>query len=210
MISQILAIVGVILVAITSVFLIVSVDWRMSVAVLAVQYVGVFALVAVGWPISLALVKLVAGWMSGAILGMALSGMPPQTAKNMVGEESQLSNRGWLHFRSGRLFRLFTIGMIGLLVLNVSPSITSLLPMLKLEQAIGASFLLGMGMLQLSLTAQPLRVILGLLTVLSGFEVVYSGVETSTLVTGLLAGVNLGVALVGAYLFVNQLGEPAP
>jgi hypothetical protein len=210
MISQILAIVGAILVAVTSVFLIVSVDWRMSVVGLAVQYVGVFALVSAGWPISLALVKLVAGWMSGAILSMALSGMPPQTAINMVGEEILQSNRGWLHFRSGRLFRLFTIGMIGLLVLSVSPSITTLFPMLKLEQAIGASFLLGMGMLQLSLTAQPLRVILGLLTVLSGFEVVYSGVETSTLVTGLLAGVNLGVALVGAYLFVNQLGEPVP
>jgi hypothetical protein len=43
---------------------------------------------------------------------------------------------------------------------------------------------------------------LGLLTVLSGFEILYSAVEVSALVTGLLAGVNLGLALVGAYLLL--------
>jgi len=45
-----------------------------------------------------------------------------------------------------------------------------------------------------------LRGSLGLLTVLGGFEVLYAVVETSILVTGLLAMANLGIALVGAYL----------
>jgi hypothetical protein len=207
MISQLVAVLCAVLVAITSIALIISVDWRLSVVGLAVQYVGVFALVAMGWPISLALVKLVAGWMAGAVLGMAVSGMPPNLAMNLLGEGIQQDLSKPLRNRSGRLFRLFAIGMIGLLIFGVSPAIIKFIPTLKLEQAIGALFLFGMGMLQLSTTAQPLRVILGLLTVLSGFEVVYSGVEASTLVTGLLAGVNLGVALVGAYLLVNQLGE---
>jgi len=57
-----------------------------------------------------------------------------------------------------------------------------------------------MGLLQLGLTALPLRITIGLLTVLSGFEILYAVVETSTLVSGLLAGVSLGLALVGAYL----------
>jgi hypothetical protein len=48
--------------------------------------------------------------------------------------------------------------------------------------------------------------LLGLLTVLSGFEIVYSAVETSTLVAGLLAGVTLGIAVVGAYL-ITALSE---
>jgi hypothetical protein len=57
-------------------------------------------------------------------------------------------------------------------------------------------------LLHLGLTAQPLRVVLGLLTVLSGFEILYAAVESATLVAGLLAAVNLGLALVGAYLLV--------
>jgi hypothetical protein len=63
--------------------------------------------------------------------------------------------------------------------------------------------LIGIGLLHLGLTAQPLRVVLGLLTVLSGFEILYAAVETATLVAGLLAGVNLGLALVGSYLLTS-------
>jgi hypothetical protein len=51
-------------------------------------------------------------------------------------------------------------------------------------------------------------VTLGLLTVLGGFEIFYAAVEDSTLVTGLLAGVDLGLALLGAYLIsLPVLGE---
>ena len=42
--------------------------------------------------------------------------------------------------------------------------------------------------------------LIGLLTTLSGFELIYAAVENSVLVTGLLAVVTLGLALVGAYL----------
>ncbi len=55
-------------------------------------------------------------------------------------------------------------------------------------------------MLQLGFTSQSLNVALGLLTVLAGFEILYAAVEISALVAGLLAGVNLGIALIGAYL----------
>jgi len=48
-------------------------------------------------------------------------------------------------------------------------------------------------------------VIVGLLTVLAGFEIMYAAVESSALVTALLAVVNLGLALAGAYFMnVNQ------
>ena len=66
---------------------------------------------------------------------------------------------------------------------------------------------MGMGLLHLGLTNHPFRVTLGLLTVLSGFEILYAAVETSTLVAGLLAGINLGLALVCAYLLVAPLLE---
>jgi len=69
--------------------------------------------------------------------------------------------------------------------------------------------LIGIGLLQLSLSSHLLRVIIGLLTILSGFEIIYAAVETSALVTGLLAGVNLGLALVGAYLLIAPTMEAA-
>jgi hypothetical protein len=42
------------------------------------------------------------------------------------------------------------------------------------------------------------------MTVLAGFEILYSAVEGSILVAALLATINLGLALVGAYLMVAQ------
>ena len=41
---------------------------------------------------------------------------------------------------------------------------------------------------------------MGLLSFLAGFEVVYAALELSVVVAGLLAVVNLGLALAGAYL----------
>ena len=48
-----------------------------------------------------------------------------------------------------------------------------------------------------------------LLTALAGFEIIYAAIETSVLVTGLLAGINLGLALVGAYLIISPTMEPS-
>jgi hypothetical protein len=42
------------------------------------------------------------------------------------------------------------------------------------------------------------------MTVLSGFEILYSAVEGSILVAALLAVINLGLALVGAYLMIAE------
>jgi len=67
--------------------------------------------------------------------------------------------------------------------------------------------LLGVGLLQLGISRSPLRIIIGLLTVLSGFEILYAGVENSTLVTVLLAVVTLGLAIGGAYVLTPMKTE---
>ena len=59
----------------------------------------------------------------------------------------------------------------------------------------------------MGLASRGLRVIISLLTFLSGFEILYTVVESSTLVTGLLALVNLGVAIAGAYLMTDIIDE---
>ncbi len=173
---------------ITSLALLISRNWRRSVLALAAQYVSVFVLTLLSWPLGMAATKLAAGWMAGAVLGVAMFGAP---------QAWRLEERFW---PAGRVFRLLAAAMVGLVMLNLAPSLHSWLPGVHDQQLWGGVLLIGMGLLHLGLTAQPLRVALGLLTMLSGFEVLYAAVETSALVAGLLAGVNLGLALAGAYL----------
>jgi hypothetical protein len=71
---------------------------------------------------------------------------------------------------------------------------------ISIEQAYGGLILITLGLVQLGLTMQPLRVVIGLLTLLSGFGILYAAVESSVLITGLLAVITLGLSIVGAYM----------
>jgi hypothetical protein len=68
------------------------------------------------------------------------------------------------------------------------------------QQILAGLVLLGLGFLQLGLSREKLRIIIGLLTILSGFEILYATLEASVLMTGLLAILNIGLAFLGAYL----------
>jgi hypothetical protein len=77
---------------------------------------------------------------------------------------------------------------------------------LSLPVAWGGLLLIGLGLLHLGITSESFRVILGLLTVMTGFEILYAAVESSSLVVALLVVVNLGLAMAGAY-FLNITQE---
>lgn len=196
-----LALPGALLVLFTTLGLLTFQDWRISLGILSVQFIGVFILVAIHWPIMMSLTKLVAGWIASAVLGMAMSSSglanltldQPASLKNAFRRITGLSFSAWV-------FRLLTALMIVLVVLTLAPATAEWIPGIHFEQVFGAFILLGLGLLHLGLTANPLRVVIALLTTLSGFEIIYATVEISTLVAGLLAGVNLGLALIGAYL----------
>mgnify|MGYP001431499062 CR=1 FL=1 len=81
-------------------------SWRWRVAGLALQYVGVFWLVALSWPVGLASIKLVVGWMAGAILG--ISGF------NLLGPVGRRWPTEWL--------------FLGLVLLLVVLSVSTLVP----------------------------------------------------------------------------------
>ena len=181
-------------VTVTSIIILISDRWRWSITGLALQYIGVFILVASSWSIELAATKLVAGWMTCAVLGIAIS-------EALVGEgvSSGRPVQSWL---SGRIFRLLTAGLVLLTVQSVAPKAVNWIPGIELAQLWGGLMLIGMGLMQLGLTAQASRVVFGLLTTLSGFEILYATVESSTLLAGLLAAVTLGIALSGAYLIL--------
>jgi hypothetical protein len=180
---------------VTTLGLLLSRDWRWSLATLALQYLGIFWLVHSHWPLSMAAVKLVTGWMVCAALGLALHRSGAHTA----------SETAW---PQGRLFRSLAGGLIALAAFTLAQKTATWLN-ISLAMAWGSLLLMGMGLLHLGITAQPLRVILGLLTFLGGFEIIYAAVESSSLVAALLAVINLCLALVGAYLLNAHVAEVA-
>jgi hypothetical protein len=161
-------------------------DWRVAIGLMATQYMSIFWLVQTHWPVSMAAGKLVTGWMACTILSMA----------QLNSDTTEETESSW---PQGRLFRLFTGGIFIAATFALSLRASSWLG-LSLPLAWGSLLLVGMGLLQLGISAQPFRVALGLLTVMAGFEILYAAVESSTLVAALLSAVNLGLALIGAYL----------
>ena len=181
------------IILVASIGLLLQRDWRWSIGLLASLYLSIFWLVQANWPVSMAAVKLVTGWMVCAILGIA---------QLNITDPADQSEAAW---PQGRLFHLFTAGIILATIFALSLPASEWLG-LSLPIAWGSLLLIGMGLLQLGISAQPFRVILGLLTVQAGFEVLYATVESSILVAALLSVVNLGLALTGAY-FLNMPQE---
>jgi hypothetical protein len=193
--AEILSIVAIVVIMITSTFLYVSQRWRFSILILAVQFLAVFWLVSLMWSFGLAAVKLVVGWMVCAVLGSV------QPSYEIMRDEFSQS--------SGILFRVLVAILVWLLVFSLAPSVIKLIPT-GLVVIWGGLLLIGMGLLQLGMTNKPPRIILGLITLLSGFEILYASVEDSILVAGLLTLVNLGLALAGTYFITSPDMEETP
>jgi hypothetical protein len=195
MLATVLSWTAVVIVTITSTGLFLNRDWRWDLGLLAVQYLGVSILVAQHWPLGMAAAKLVTGWMTTAALGMTLTALPPH-------KESE--ERFW---PQGLGFRLFMVGMIIILTIAVTPRMESSMAGIGAPVIAGTILLTGIGLLHLGTSSQIARVLFGLLTVLAGFETLYAAVEGSILVAALLAIVNLGLGLVGAYLLIGAVVE---
>lgn len=181
--------VGILLV--TSTGLLLTRDWRWSLSLLAAQYLAGFWLVLQYWPFGMAAVKLVTGWMISAVIGITRLSLP---------EKEDPAEAAW---PQGRLFRLFAVGIVVLVTASATPGLSNLIANVSPPVLAGGLLLMGMGLLHLGITGQVLRVVLGLLTVLAGFETLYAALESSILVAALLAVANLGLALAGAYLLTS-------
>lgn len=166
-------------------------DWRFDAGALAVQYLAVFYLVSLSWPIGLAVVKLIVGWMATAAIGL--------TCMRQMNREEAFETPSSLLFR----------GLSGLMVILVifivsTPLQDSIFPNLPLVIIRSGSMLIGMALMQLGTNARPYLTIMSLLSFLAGFEIIHAGLERSTLLIGLLAAINLGLALVGVYFIMKE------
>lgn len=186
-----------VLLGLTSMLLLLGRSWRWIAGGLALQYLGVFILTAFSWALLFAFVKLVAGWMAVLILWVAIANQPEGWPQEQL---------EWANV----IFRTLAAGITILVMIAISQGVSSWLPQVDQPVITGALLLGGLGLLHLGLTTQPLRVIIGLLTVLSGFEILYAALENSLLVAGLLSLLNLGIALAGAYIVQLPFIEEPP
>ncbi len=166
-------------------------DWRLSLGALTIQYLAAFWLVTRHQPFVMGSVKLIVGWMVVAALGMTRLGLAADEDKD---ETSLLTHGQW--------FRLALMLVVAVVTAGATPRVEAVIPGLGLPVIAGGLLLIGAGVIHLGLTSDAFNSILGLLTMLTGFEVLYAAIENSILLAGLLAVTNLGLGIAGSYLLV--------
>ena len=187
-----------ILIVITSMVLLIFRDWRIITIALGLQYLAAFYLISLSWPIGLSVVKLIVGWMATAAIAL--------TCLRQIPSPENTESSAELLFR----------GVAGLLVILVifvlSPRLTeNIFPNVSFQIIQSGVMLMGLALMQLGTHSIPYLTIISLLSFLTGFEVIHSALEQSTLLIGLLVIVNLGLALIGVYFITqsNDQGEVA-
>lgn len=169
-------------------------QWALNLLALVLQSISLFLIMLeVRSPLQAA-TKLIVGLMASLMLFITLA----STGKI----ESLLVTH---KLTSGEVFR----GSIALFLILISyiaaPGLqVSAFPQssqLILTASLG---LMVLGVFQMGTITEPLYLVIGLLTFLSGFELLYASFEYSRLLEALFSAVNLSLALVGSYSIVKD------
>jgi hypothetical protein len=182
-----------IIIVITSMVILVFRDWRINTISLGVQYLAVFGLVTLSWPVGMAVIKIVVGWMAVAAIGFTCLRHMPKTI---------------IYEPPAAFFFRGLLGLVMIFIIFVSAPIlqNAMFPSLNVFIVQSGLMLIGMALMQLGTSSEPYLNIISLLSLLAGFEIIHAGIELSTLLTGLMVIVNLGLALAGVY-FIIQTNE---
>jgi hypothetical protein len=180
-------------VGITAGLLVLLDDRRLLVLVLAVQYAFVGLLISLTLNMQIAGSKWLAGMAACAILFFYL-----RSTDGKVG----FKEVGTIPFN--RFFRIIAVLLVALVAIGLGAVNLVNLEGIAQEVGLGTALLVCLSFLHLGLCEEPMRVGIGLLTFLSGFEITYSLIEPSLAVVGLLACVHIGIALVMGYLMMIQ------
>ena len=176
---------------VTSAFILVSSNWRWMVAGLAIQYLISFILVVQIWPLALASVKLISGWMGVILLAISLVSFEYQ------GESDKPVSERW--------FLLATLLLLWMVITATTPRVNEWLPISYTNLYIGL-VLMASGLLQTSHKMDIVGMVIGLLSVLIGFDIIYSSLEGSALVTAFYGLINIALCLLGIYI-LNTSGK---
>jgi uncharacterized MnhB-related membrane protein len=195
------AIVGLV---ITASLIVVIRDWRFTLAALSVQYVLVGLLLTRLIQPQVALTKVLIGALVCIVLYLTarLGGVSEEkpTSEQEATENSGLPIRaiGGGPSLTDFTFRFLAALFVGLAVYTLSTRY----PLPKVPSDIGFAcyWLASLGLLVLMLPKEPLKAGMGLLTLITGFELFYSALERSLSVVGFLGVASFLIALAIAYI----------
>lgn len=166
-------------------FVLVVTDWRWRMALLIVIQLTGFILIVQIWPIALASVKLISGLMSVALMSATIA-----SSGNKVEKESQ----------PGEIAFKLMLAAFSLIVIAASTdNLISWLPISYINLFVGLVFLF-CGIIYVSLVSDISEIAVGLLIFLVGFDIIYSSLEGSALVTAIYATIILLISLVCSFL----------
>lgn len=160
-------------------------DWRLRLAIVTITQLIAFILIVQIWPVALASVKLISGWMGISLLAMTLfySSTPVQQKPP----------------DSAKLYRIL-LGTFGWIIVfaSVQP-LNEWLPISYTHLFIGLVFFIN-GLILLGFSQSVLDTVLGLLVFFAGFDIIYSSLEGSALITGIFGVIIVSICLTGSYL----------
>jgi len=193
--------------------LVIVTDWRLSFGALVIEYLGAAILLTQLVLPQVALAKLLVGLLVVTLL--TVTGWQAGFGQGLVPAGDAFPPRRRLGFevRTGLPFRLLAVLMVSVAAFYVASQPSLVLPGLDQAPALNtaAYVLLGLGLLNLGLTEEPMNAGMGLLTMLIGFEMFYAAVEPSLAVVALLAGVHFAIGLSISYLaMLHHAGEDRP
>ena len=184
-----------ILLVITSFGVLVDLEWKINSALMALQYFATFFLLMVFWPINMSGSFLIAGWVSVLIIVM--------TNQNIKRTDGPNINT----FSLEKLFRLFTGGLVLLIIITSYSNISNWFPSATPPLLISSLNLIFIGFLMIGMSQKIDRVIFGPLTIMTGFEIAFTQVDNSVLMVALLCLILMSISLVGSFLMNNAEGK---
>jgi hypothetical protein len=182
-------------------------DWRFSLWALLVQYILVGILHLRMLPPELALVKVLVGVLICPMLYWAARWVESERVHKAEIERRERANRPgevplpplpWPIELTNWMFRLLAILLLSMVLYGVSVSFP--LPWIAADLAPACLWLALIGLFVLVLTSEPLPAGMGLLTLVSGFELYYDVMEPGLVGVGALATINLLMGLAVSYM----------
>lgn len=196
---------------IATTLLVVLVNWRLLILALGAQYILVGLMLTRTVPLELAAVKALVGVMICPVLFITARRVHWGRSDEDDAEPAKPRSRlGWL-ISPGLPMRLLA-GLLTL-VLSVSLALRNPLPItgnaiISRDLTVGIFSLLVLGLLNAALNENPLKVGIGLLTLLAGFELFYTVIDPTLTIVGLLGLTNLIIALAISYLTTAWAAHP--
>ena len=183
--------------------LVVSRDWRLNVMALTIQYFFVVLLLTRLIRLEVAAVKGLIGWLICMVF--YLTERQIGTLEQSADDESTTVPQRWRRWVISARAAFCLLAGILISVAAYTASLRLPLPQIPPDITLACYLLVGLGLLLIGLSEEPMQVGFGLLTFLLGFDLFYVGVEPSLAVAGLLGAVSFLIALATAYLRAAQV-----